>query len=227
VFLRRALVIWGTIFLYRAFTILLTPLPNPYDHCIPHMTFRDNPWAQAVALFPGLGALFGGDQMTCQDVMFSGHTAMGTIFSLFYMGYIRKGPWFMSTGEGRCVRIAQKVVACSWLVFGWYVIAASHFHYSVDVLVGVLISLHVYGGYHSFVKSVWVIRSDIPIVGFIRWFEAYSPDIMFWRCQLERKRTTKDRPCDNVSANVTVNALQMQPCVPPGEICAHDQDCMA
>merc|ERR1712176_1741298 len=98
VFLKRVLVVWGTLFLLRAFTIFLTPLPNPFDACIPKMTFKHNPWAEAVANMPGMITFFG-DQNTCQDVLFSGHTSMGTVFTLFLKGYTVNSPWFQTLSE--------------------------------------------------------------------------------------------------------------------------------
>lgn len=59
---------------------------------VPLTTFKHNGWLEAFALLPGMGTLFG-DQGTCNDVLFSGHTAMGTVFTLFVSTYSEKGPY--------------------------------------------------------------------------------------------------------------------------------------
>merc|ERR1712194_986383 len=108
----------------------------------------DNIWQEAVANTPGINALFSivvghgfepYNELTCQDVMFSGHTAMGTVWSVFSMMYMRKSPWFpdRALSNDRWFNTARLGELCVviWLLRGWYVIFASHFHYSVDVCV--------------------------------------------------------------------------------------------
>eukprot|EP00928_Gymnodinium_smaydae_P004916 TRINITY_DN11685_c0_g1_i5.p1 TRINITY_DN11685_c0_g1~~TRINITY_DN11685_c0_g1_i5.p1 ORF type:complete len:368 (-),score=9.49 TRINITY_DN11685_c0_g1_i5:262-1365(-) len=142
-FMIRAFLIWGTLWLCRALTIVVTPLPNPEHDCVPNLNFALNLFHQAYDIF------FGSE--TCQDVLFSGHTSLGTLSTLFLWNYRVKTPWvsFLRNEDPRslCHRFFN-VCFISWLIFGWFVIAASHFHYTVDVLIGALLAFMCFSNYH-------------------------------------------------------------------------------
>merc|ERR1719261_146416 len=74
--LQRLWLIHGVLWLLRAVTILVTPLPNPYHQCVPHTSYPKNIFMEAFANMP---FFWWWKEMTCQDVMFSGHTAGGTV----------------------------------------------------------------------------------------------------------------------------------------------------
>lgn len=181
-YMTRVLLVWGTMFLFRSFTIIATPLPNPYHECVPKITYPDNIWLEAYANLPGV---FWDDELTCQDVLFSGHTAMGTVFTLFNWRYMKKAPWLRATVAGcSWIRVVVDIVACLWLCFGWYVIAASHFHYTVDVMVGAMLTFMVYNFYHRWIESIWVDRVypfQNPLEHPMRWLEKHSLDLQYLR----------------------------------------------
>lgn len=144
-------------------------------------------WAEAFANLP---IAFWWSEMTCEDVMYSGHTAGGTIATLFMWSYGKKAPWFHGTITWNWYSILTDIIAIVWLFMGWYVICASHFHYTVDVTVGALLTFTVFNGYHSIIKTVHF--ADVhPLKGevigrFIRWFEAHSVDLKLWQELAER-----------------------------------------
>eukprot|EP00929_Paragymnodinium_shiwhaense_P027915 TRINITY_DN16278_c0_g1_i2.p1 TRINITY_DN16278_c0_g1~~TRINITY_DN16278_c0_g1_i2.p1 ORF type:complete len:426 (-),score=23.06 TRINITY_DN16278_c0_g1_i2:344-1621(-) len=180
--LSRLLVVWGALFLCRALTILVTPLPNPYHECVPKITFPHNIFLEAYANLPGV---FWHDELTCQDVLFSGHTAMGTVFTLFTVTYMKRSPW--------CTLILHKslfsiptlcdVLAVIWLFYGWYVICASHFHYTVDVMIGAMMTGLTFSSYHGVIKKVWISKHPYMkgVSSLVRWFEWYAYDLRYWR----------------------------------------------
>eukprot|EP00929_Paragymnodinium_shiwhaense_P027917 TRINITY_DN16278_c0_g2_i2.p1 TRINITY_DN16278_c0_g2~~TRINITY_DN16278_c0_g2_i2.p1 ORF type:complete len:434 (-),score=7.71 TRINITY_DN16278_c0_g2_i2:349-1563(-) len=180
--LSRVLLVWGALFLCRAFTILVTPLPNPYHKCVPKITFPHNIWKEAYANLPNV---FWYNELTCQDVLYSGHTAMGTVFTLFTVTYLRRSPWCTLILHKSCISIPTfcDVVAAVWLLYGWYVICASHFHYTVDVMIGAMMTLLTYSSYHGAMKKVWVSRHPYmkSVSSFVRWFEWYACDLRYWR----------------------------------------------
>lgn len=188
-FLSRAFVIWGLLFACRSITISVTPLPNPYHSCVPRITFPDNIWLEAVFLFPGVG-----NELTCQDVMFSGHTVMGTLFTLFLMRYKTLAPWSRLSTDERCCTLPVffDVLAAFWLLGGYFFITASHFHYTVDVLVGVMMTVLCFNSYHYVVKIIWL-RKQHParasFTPFLRWFESDAPDLKIWRLRAQRNLT--------------------------------------
>jgi len=144
-FLMRVFFVLGLLYLWRSITIFLTPLPNPDPTCVPKISHPDS------ILWEGLAA-FTGDK-TCQDVMFSGHTLMGTTWTLFSSRYVQKAPWFECARE-LVPKRALHLVFWVWQVCGWYAIAASHFHYSLDVFVGVVLTYVSYHLYHAKIHSL-------------------------------------------------------------------------
>merc|ERR1712232_1186672 len=78
------------------------------------------------------------------------------------------------------------IVIWCWCVSGWYVIAASHFHYTVDVIVGILMTYLVFYSYHFRIKLIWLGRPH-PLFScfrtFLRWYEKPSKDLKFWRAK--------------------------------------------
>lgn len=177
-FLCRFNLIWGCLFLARGVCIIVTPLPNPFHECVPKVSYPNNVWAQAYKLLPGVGD----GELTCQDVMFSGHTAMGTLGTLFLMTYMKPSPWFRSDAEDRIVSVQLfvDVLGIVWLLFGWYVITASHFHYTVDVAVGALLTFVFFSFYHIKIKTIWLEKDrpcGICLGAFLRWYEMHSLDL--------------------------------------------------
>eukprot|EP00928_Gymnodinium_smaydae_P061959 TRINITY_DN45909_c0_g1_i1.p1 TRINITY_DN45909_c0_g1~~TRINITY_DN45909_c0_g1_i1.p1 ORF type:complete len:426 (+),score=67.27 TRINITY_DN45909_c0_g1_i1:278-1555(+) len=204
-FLARALVIWGLLFLCRAVTITTTPLPNPYHKCVPRVHFPQSIWLEAWANLPILGA--GYNELTCQDVMFSGHTVMGTLFTLFLVKYMALAPWSRHTAD-TSLRFCSlpmfiDLMAFIWCLWGWFHIAASHFHYTVDVLVGIMMTVLVFVTYHYVAKIVWLRRRHpmhISLSPCLRWFELHAKDIRLWRVQALRNLEGRQREVPFVSS---------------------------
>merc|ERR1719247_352347 len=67
----RIMLIWGILWFLRGITIIATVLPNPDNGCKPQISFPDNIWLEAWANLP---FVFWYHELTCQDVLFSGHT---------------------------------------------------------------------------------------------------------------------------------------------------------
>lgn len=185
-FLCRSLAIWGMLFVCRAFTTVVTPLPNPYHQCVPKISYPDNIWLEALAIFPGVG-----NESTCQDVMFSGHTTMGTLFTLSIIRYAPLAPWSRYTATDRCFSVTTliHVLSVCWCCWGYYVITASRLHYTIDVIVGVLVTLLCFNAYHYNAKIIWFrklhpVRASMST--FLRWFERYSPDLRLFRLRARR-----------------------------------------
>lgn len=188
-FLCRICFVWGALFLCRAITILVTPLPNPYHECKPAATFPNNVWLEAFANLPGLSW----NELTCQDVLFSGHTAMGTTCTVFAMRYCRKAPWSKYVIDWQLSDFAIHLAGWLWLCYGWFVISASHFHYTIDVVIAAVLTFICYSYYHSVIYSVWLRKArgfESPFATFLRWFEAHSYDVTLWREQAETLMAT-------------------------------------
>jgi hypothetical protein len=148
--LYRGLFIEGVLFLIRAVTLILTPLPNPYRQCDPVIMYPKNIWLEAWAINAPFNPAY--NELTCQDVLYSGHTVMGTLGVLFFAYYAKKAPvapW--------CRHFPYRIFYFCCLLFtlwGWYVIAGSHYHYSVDVWVGAVMTIMVFTVYHTSLRLI-------------------------------------------------------------------------
>jgi len=182
----RWFVLWGVLFLCRALVVCLTPLPNPDRTCKPRISFPGNIWMQAYANLPLIQQLHSYDeQRTCQDVLFSGHTVSLTLSMMFFFKYIRLAPWFECTLRRACCSglAFTNVVGSIVLVCGYYVIVASHFHYSVDVLVAAMMTFLVVQAYHYAMQMAWLCspRRYCSVYRLLLWFERYAKDLRIVR----------------------------------------------
>jgi len=179
--LSRLMFMWGVLWCLRAFCIATTPLPNPLTSCVPDISYPDNIFLEAWAILP---FSFCGKQLTCQDVMFSGHTVALTLPMLAVFKYTPLAPWFQISASRRWCSISTltDVLGTFILFFGYYIIVASHFHYTVDVLVGATFTLLVFNAYHYQVR-VSMLRGNRGScqTKFWMWFEHYSLDLVGWR----------------------------------------------
>eukprot|EP00401_Gymnodinium_catenatum_P039367 CAMPEP_0117490084 /NCGR_PEP_ID=MMETSP0784-20121206/17369_1 /TAXON_ID=39447 /ORGANISM="" /LENGTH=422 /DNA_ID=CAMNT_0005284833 /DNA_START=65 /DNA_END=1330 /DNA_ORIENTATION=- len=186
----RYLTCWGLLWLCRAFTILVTPLPNPDLTCKPSVTFPNNIWLEAWAFLPIDPRYW---ERTCQDVLFSGHTAVITLSVLFFFKYSAAAPWFESTVDASacCSRVTViNIVGCAVLLSGYYFIIASRFHYTIDVLIGAMMTFMVVQGYHYAIRVVWLPSQPRfrPHNAILRWYELHAKDLNLFHLTLAVRR---------------------------------------
>lgn len=200
----RVMLIWGTLWLFRAFTIWTTPLPNPDPTCVPRISFPHNVFLEAWANLP---FVFWYNEMTCQDVMYSGHTVAITMPMLFLMNYHALSPWFqqgfMLISAQTCFSLTTvfRGMAYVFLAFSYYLIIGSHFHYTVDVLVGVILTSAVFHFYHNKIKVAALSPGNKwPIARLLTWMEADSKDLRSW--------LKKVMPHDTTSASLVGSTSQ-------------------
>ncbi|KAI6243796.1 PAP2-C domain-containing protein [Aphelenchoides fujianensis] len=140
VILRRQLAIFGSVYLLRCVTMLLTSLSVPGIHLeCRARSFGDlsQKLAQAWTIFSGAGMSLQGVR-TCGDYMFSGHTTTLTLLNHFITEYTPDSAHGLHT-------------AC-WIMnfFGCFLILAAHEHYSLDVFVAFYISSRLFLYFHAF-----------------------------------------------------------------------------
>ncbi|CAE8587673.1 unnamed protein product [Polarella glacialis] len=179
----RWLVMWGILWFGRAFTIISTPLPNPDPTCVPKISFPDNIFLEAWANLPIVPMY--PDELTCQDVLYSGHTVALTLNTMVILKYIRTAPWFPSNSSTRWCSTSTvfNVLGVVMLLMGYYFIVASHFHYTIDVLVGAVMTVLVFNMYHFIIKVSMLRKrkSRLCISPFFRWLERPAKDLKCWR----------------------------------------------
>lgn len=173
----RCLLIWGLIWALRAIMIVSTALPNPDRTCQPHVSFPDNIFLEALVNMP---FVFWESELTCQDVLFSGHTAALTLAT---MTWIRYAPWAPCLPKSTSMlgeHLFQILMVLS-MFLGYYVIIASKFHYTADVLVAAISTALIFQAYHSAMRLSFLPESKpslrrFSLYAFLRWFDEDAAD---------------------------------------------------
>eukprot|EP00928_Gymnodinium_smaydae_P021724 TRINITY_DN18509_c0_g1_i1.p1 TRINITY_DN18509_c0_g1~~TRINITY_DN18509_c0_g1_i1.p1 ORF type:complete len:384 (+),score=39.61 TRINITY_DN18509_c0_g1_i1:151-1302(+) len=177
----RIAVIWGLLWFCRGITILSTPLPNPDYTCKPKVSFPDNIWLEGLAIMPFVPWY---DESTCQDVLYSGHTVALTLNMLVVFKYSPLAPWTTWVASQHCCSVMSflNVAGVILLLFGYYSIVASHFHYTVDVLFGAMMTFLVFQAYHWAIRVCWIRTSNrYSLYPLLRWLERDAKDMQLWR----------------------------------------------
>ena len=151
---RRCMCLMSAVYLSRSFTIIATILPNPQRSC------KTDPIAgtdQEVILVEALKVLIG-RRVTCGDCLFSGHTAMICLASLVGLRYGRY--FFSNLKVWKLIRVLLFLYTFS----AYLLIICTRFHYTIDVVLGVLIPTALWKWFHSHVKYINELPSWHPIV---------------------------------------------------------------
>ena len=122
---RRFFWISGGLYLFRSLTISFTILPTPYSGCT--LEKHDSPFFIALKVVLG-------QHSTCGDVLYSGHTMILTSSALLWQLYTHN--------------FILKIAVWIFSVIGMLIIVATHFHYSDDVVIALLLTLFGYTIYH-------------------------------------------------------------------------------
>lgn len=121
--LSKFITVLATLYLIRCFTIIATIMPNPDQTCMPdHRLFAN--W------FYGGFLILTGQSKTCSDEVFSGHTINVLTCIAIWVIY----------NKGAIVYILSSLYALITLI----VIITTRYHYTVDVIVGFIITLLVH-----------------------------------------------------------------------------------
>lgn len=182
--LARMFLLWGLLWTLRAVTIVATVLPNPDAECKPHTSYPDNVFMEAAVLMPPFNNIF--SQVTCQDVLFSGHTVILTLASIMWLHYSHWAPWPEWSNASSWAILAFRCMVILNMLVGYYCIIASKFHYSADVLMGCLLTIFIFQSYHS---STWFLpsRRVQAFQKFFEWFEEDAVDVAVPSVVRERK----------------------------------------
>lgn len=190
--LARLFLIWGALWALRGLTIISTVLPNPDQTCKPKLSFPNSMFMEALANMP---FVFWRHEMTCLDVLFSGHTVALTLATLLLLHYMAWAPWFQCSTSPGIVSGAFlfKTIAIINMFIGYYVIIASKFHYTSDVLMGFMMTVMTFRAYHLAVRVTLLSSSSrhrflrCSVAPFLRWFEEDALDVAILKVQLQRQ----------------------------------------
>jgi len=157
---RRLLLIYGTLLILRSLTVISTSLPDPSPQCLElHLRGKyNNHESQAFDSFvTGLKqTLVPIQSSTCGDLIFSGHTVFMILCVLVWKKYFEGHPW---------VWILMLIVA----IFGIWSIIATRFHYSIDVVLAVILTFSIWSRYHIFAENKDLNETDPVMKIFGNW----------------------------------------------------------
>ncbi|KAJ6221889.1 hypothetical protein RDWZM_000434 [Blomia tropicalis] len=150
ILIRRMFSLFGSVFLLRCVTMLITSLSVPGRH----LECKARPYGswmeriqQAYLIWQGGGMSIQGVR-TCGDYMFSGHTVVLTLLNFFITEYTPTGLYLVHT--------------LSWVLnlFGIFFILAAHEHYSIDVFIAFYISTRLFLYYHTLANNRALYQRD-------------------------------------------------------------------
>ncbi|CEO95249.1 hypothetical protein PBRA_004015 [Plasmodiophora brassicae] len=150
--LRRYAVLQGLILFLRSMTISVTRLPGPRGPSCRNVMPADlNPLLGGVLVLTR-------QILTCGDVMFSGHTSAMVLWALITNSADRRAGDHLPSRLKSPIRIA--IWALVWC--GAFVIIATRFHYTVDVIVAVMLTCSMVWLYTALVQ-IGVYRTKVEI----------------------------------------------------------------
>ncbi|KAI9296139.1 hypothetical protein K502DRAFT_302762 [Neoconidiobolus thromboides FSU 785] len=133
---RRLSYLIGFLYLLRIPFMMMTLFPNPLLDCIPDI----NP-----NIFENSLELLFQQKASCGDLMFSGHTVMFMISSLVWIDY--------PVAKMGIARILITVIILTYGILSILSLIASSYHYTIDVVVSVIVCLTTWKLYHFLVQS--------------------------------------------------------------------------
>jgi hypothetical protein len=172
--IRRGTMILALIYILRSYTVLVTSLPDASPAC--QAQFHD-PMTGAYKrepMFPkvfrrGLKVLHGGGkQITCGDMIFSGHASVLMVTALVFQQYCRKE---MFKGDGRKMEFLCALgrwITALFSFSGIIAIIATRLHYTLDVSIAIYLNYRVWKDYHTMVRVVWLKKQN----WIFQWLEA-------------------------------------------------------
>ncbi|GMI09486.1 hypothetical protein TrRE_jg1569 [Triparma retinervis] len=179
---RRHIFCLGTLFFFRAFSIICTMLPNPADYCVTDVEY--SPWYEAFRILSGA-------TVTCADVMYSGHTVNITLCSMTWHCYSHVvpltsfDPLFSKFGRltnklGELQRFTTcKAIVWGLTLLGYSFIIGSRFHYTLDVFIGSLLTIAVFKFHQSRIRLAHL--NDTWFNRIILWSETGAEDMVWFR----------------------------------------------
>jgi len=160
VIFRRFFIVNSLICVIRAFSVVFTVAPEPYSYCTnykidPQLSVLESIWIKFN------DNLKGESPFDCGDVFFSGHMARLAVAAMVWSTYKKS--------------ILNKVIMWTFVTFAGIAIIACHYHYTNDVLFGVLIGVTFWNWYHGLASN----RKLLKKCKLFAWFENDSNETRY------------------------------------------------
>ena len=200
--MRRYAAVQGTCFLLRSITIMATILPNPYEECVNSSTVDEIPIIEAFRVMAGMRFTCGDVLYSGHAANF---TLMALLWQEYGRTYTDSSPHPASllpgAKRGSLPTVTMDVSVMDvhdddpndvfskqWYVskffpglfwtiaaLGYLIIIACRFHYTVDVVVAIVVVAKQWGLYHMIIRTPKLL-SQVP---FLQWYESkgiYHPN---------------------------------------------------
>jgi hypothetical protein len=138
----RNLVIYGTALGVRGFFLNLSLLPDPNPECL-----HFEPHVQMYSPF----------ELTCGDMMYSGHTALWVILTCCWLKY--------------GTSLWDRIIGVLGTLIGMVILVAARSHYTLDVAVGAVMGSMIWLSYYTFTRNV--VWPDYRTNSFFWFFEEH------------------------------------------------------
>jgi len=200
--LSRMFLIWGCLWAFRGIVIVSTVMPNPEKTCKPAITFPDNVFLEALANMP---FVFWKAEVTCEDVIFSGHAVAMTLATMVSLHYAERAPWPQFQAWYVPGPLLFKTALVTNLLVGFFIIIVSKTHYTSDVLLGFMVAALAFQAYHAALAIAFLPKSKLtvlsagicPILPLLRWLEEDAVDVACLKKSLLQQQGMKldSSPC--------------------------------
>uniref|UniRef100_A0A0N4ZCX7 PAP2_C domain-containing protein n=1 Tax=Parastrongyloides trichosuri TaxID=131310 RepID=A0A0N4ZCX7_PARTI len=153
ILLRRLFIITAILYMGRMLTLLFTTLPNadPNYPCAPRFTDQNRTISgvlgRAVKVFFGAGLQVNGDSNLCGDYIYSGHTVILVISTLFINEY--------SPSKWKYIQYITWPITFTGIAF----LLISRGHYTIDVAISYWLTTRLFWEYHTFAANQYL-RND-------------------------------------------------------------------
>jgi len=155
IIIRRYLTVYSTLMFFRCFTILVTSLPDSHPRCRAITPEGDMPTGAASfefmkgnfreLLIRSLQVMVPIGEVTCGDMVFSGHTMLLVLSALTWHTYYPRTEVQFNP---------VKFLVWTWTFCGLFSIVATRLHYTLDVLLAWYLSVTVWSSYHRICNDV-------------------------------------------------------------------------
>jgi hypothetical protein len=202
--MRRYAAVQGTCFLLRSITIMATILPNPYEECVNSSRPDEIPLIEAFRVMAGLRFTCGDVLYSGHAANFTLMALIWQEYGRTYTDSPTDHPHPSGGKRGSLPTVtmdvslmgvqddddplSKDVFSKQWYVakffpglfwtiaaLGYLIIIACRFHYTVDVVVGIVVVAKQWGLYHMIIRTPKLL-SQVP---FLQWYESkgvYHPN---------------------------------------------------
>ena len=209
---RRHILVLAILYFFRCFTIICTQLPVPNPDCTTEVNGTNSIWYDAIRILMG-------QDMTCADVVYSGHTMIMVSSGMVWHMYSHVvpitliDPLFSWAGPVTdTMGTLQRMTTVKFLVWiyvslGVLCIVATRRHFSLDCIVSVLVTVFVY---YTSIHEIHTAHLKKNIFGrFLMYMELGAADTLYYQKRLQIAEIAQNMANDHIREHVNGSQLDL------------------